>query len=544
MSATTVGCRCTSKRKCPWTSCTPRAPSPSPSSAHSAACGKCSRCDSRPDSPRARPPSHPGRVLLPSRVLPQPRFNVGAPPTVRKRSQTPTTEPAPFVPGAGTVRGPAPALVYVGAPPTVRKRSQTPTTEPAPFAPGAGTVRGPAPALVYVGAPPSVRKRSQTTTPEPAPIRTRGGCSYRPASCASPVSCRSTAVGAKAESNHNPRAYTLRTRGGCSYNKLVEVLGGVPFGHLFVQLAPGTVDLAAALYRGPYGDLLGPVHEVGIALGIEELGGAVHLVGHYAAIPGPDSHIGNTVLLTRHIAMPGQLPIEHIELALDLHGVAVDRVLELLRCVGIEMTEATTEQRSAPHLPEQPIQALGAPGHVLGNELTELLRQVQQDGAGLEQPQRRVDAGIQHGRDLRVGVDLDKAATELVTLVDTDQPGIVLGLADAQLQQLLEHDGDLDAVGRGQRIQLQRLLAARQLTVVGRAGNRAVDAGELAAIFLIPGPDSGWGVSVLGHHILPWWFRLQTVSRRQRHEGILPSARRSLPAQHCRCSGVQPQAWA
>src|SRR5690606_8382799 len=159
---------------------------------------------------------------------------------------------------------------------------------PPPFAPGAGapTVRPPAPARFHVGAPPSVRKRSQTTTPEPAPIRTRGGCSYRPASCASPVSCRSTALGAKAESNHHPRAYTLRTRGGCSYNKLVEVLGGVPFGHLFVQLAPGTVDLAAALYRGPYGDLLGPVHEVGIALGIEELGGAVHLVGHYAAIPG------------------------------------------------------------------------------------------------------------------------------------------------------------------------------------------------------------------------------------------------------------------
>src|SRR5690606_19670416 len=88
---------------------------------------------------RARLHSHPGRVLLPSGLLRQPRFPVGAPPTVRKRSQTTTTEPAaPFAPGAGTVRGPAPALVYVGAPPTVRKRNQTPTTEPTPFAPGAG----------------------------------------------------------------------------------------------------------------------------------------------------------------------------------------------------------------------------------------------------------------------------------------------------------------------------------------------------------------------------------------------------------------------
>src|SRR5690554_5449998 len=320
MSATTVGCRCTSKRKCPWTSCTPRAPSPSPSSAPSAACGKCSRCDSRPGSPRARPHSHPGRVLLPSGLLRQPRFHVGAPPTVRKRSQTPTTEPA------------------------------------APFAPGAGV----------------------PTLPTPAPA---------------PVSCRSTAHGAKAEPNPNHRACPLRTRGGCSYNKLVEVLGGVPFGHLFVQLAPGTVDLAAALYCGPYGDLLGPAHEVGIALGIEEFGGAVHLVGHYAAIPGPDGHVGDAVLVPGDIGVVGQLPIEHVQLTLGFHGVAVDRVLVLLRRVGVEVTEAAADEGRTAHLPEQPVEALGTTTDVLRNEGAELVRQIQQDGAGLEQPQRRVHAG-------------------------------------------------------------------------------------------------------------------------------------------------------
>src|SRR5690606_30947970 len=117
---------------------------------------------------------------LPSGLLRQPRFHVGAPPTVRKRSQTPTTEPTPFAPGAGapTLRPPASAPVSCRSTAHGAKRNQTTTPEPAPFAPGAGTVRGPAPALVYVGAPPSVRKRSQTTTPEPAPIRTRGGCSY------------------------------------------------------------------------------------------------------------------------------------------------------------------------------------------------------------------------------------------------------------------------------------------------------------------------------------------------------------------------------
>src|SRR5690554_265915 len=179
MSATTVGCRCTSKRKCPWTSCTPRAPSPSPSSAPSAACGKCSRCDSRPGNPRApafapgagaptlrspasagvscrstalgakaesnhnpraRPHSHPGRVLLPSGLLRQPRFHVGAPPRCESGVKPQPPSPPPSHPGrvllpSGVLRQPR---FHVGAPPTVRKRSQTPTTEPTPFAPGAG----------------------------------------------------------------------------------------------------------------------------------------------------------------------------------------------------------------------------------------------------------------------------------------------------------------------------------------------------------------------------------------------------------------------
>src|SRR5690606_29643374 len=243
-------------------------------------------------------------------------------------------------------------------------------------------------------APVSCRSTAHGAKAEPnpnhraRPLRTRGG--YRPGSCAGSGLCRSTAHGAKAEPNPNHRAYTLRTRGGCSYNKLVEVLGGVPFGHLFVQLAPGAVDLAAALYRGPCGDLLGPAHEVGIALGIEELGRAVHLVGHYATIPGPDGHVGDAVLVPGDIGVVGQLPIEHVQLTLGFHGVAVDRVLVLLRRVGVEVTEAAANEGRTAHLPEQPVEALGTTTDVLRNEGAELVRQIQQDGAGLEQPQRRV----------------------------------------------------------------------------------------------------------------------------------------------------------
>ena len=62
------------------------------------------------------------------------------------------------------------------------------------------------------------------------------------------------------------------------------------------------------------------------------------------------------------------------------------------------------------------------------------------------------------------------------------------------LVQLFEHDRHLDAIGRGQGIQLQRVLAYRQVFLVRGAGDGPVDAGELATVFLVPLPDGGRGV--------------------------------------------------
>jgi hypothetical protein len=59
----------------------------------------------------------------------------------------------------------------------------------------------------------------------------------------------------------------------------------------------------------------------------------------------------------------------------------------------------------------------------------------------------------------------------------------------AQGQQFLQHDGDLDAVRRAKRIELQRVPADRQLFVVRRPGDWTVDVGELAAAGLVPDPN-------------------------------------------------------
>ncbi|MNL61693.1 hypothetical protein D3C87_1856490 [compost metagenome] len=58
-------------------------------------------------------------------------------------------------------------------------------------------------------------------------------------------------------------------------------------------------------------------------------------------------------------------------------------------------------------------------------------------------------------------------------------------------QKLLEQDRHLDAVRRAERIKLQRVFSDRQFLGLGRAGDRPVDIGKLAAITLFPGPDLG-----------------------------------------------------
>src|SRR5262249_50692180 len=121
----------------------------------------------------------------------------------------------------------------------------------------------------------------------------------------------------------------------------------------------------------------------------------------------------------------------------------------------------------------------------------ELFGEIDEDRAGFEDADWGRAAAVDHRRDFRIRVDLDEAAAELVALADADQPGVVLGTLVPFRQQLLEHDGDLDAVRRALRIELQRVLADRQFLFVLCAGGRAVDVGEAAhrAVRLVPGPD-------------------------------------------------------
>jgi hypothetical protein len=141
----------------------------------------------------------------------------------------------------------------------------------------------------------------------------------------------------------------------------------------------------------------------------------------------------------------------------------------------VEMTEPAADVGRTAHLPEQPVERLGALVQIGRQERAEFLREIEQDRSGLEHATRFGTAPIHQSRYLRVRVHFYEATAELLALADVDQPGIVLGAAVAECEQLLQHHGYFHAVGRPTRIELQGMLADRQLRVMCRPGNGPID---------------------------------------------------------------------
>ena len=168
------------------------------------------------------------------------------------------------------------------------------------------------------------------------------------------------------------------------------------------------------------------------------------------------------------------------------------------------MAEPAAEIRGRAHLPEEPGQGFSAGGGVCRQKRPELLGQVHQDGAGFKHADGLGSAVVHQGRYLGVGVHLDEAAAELIA-IDPDQPGVIFGARMAGGQQLFQHDGHLDPVGRAHGIELQGVLADRQRLFVGGTGDGAIDGGEPAPALLVPGPDLGRGIfGRVGHGFGSW----------------------------------------
>ena len=233
-----------------------------------------------------------------------------------------------------------------------------------------------------------------------------------------------------------------------------------------------------------------------IGVHIEKLFRFIQVVEHQAAIPGPVRHIGDGVVVATEEAPLGEVAIQHIQLTLHFHGETVDRVLEFLRRIGIKMAKTATQVRHTAHLPEQPGKTFRARAGVFRQELAEFFRQIEQYRAGLEHPRGRVGTAIQQCGNLGVGVDLDKAGTELIALKDVDQPGIIFRALVTQCQQLLQQHRHFHTVRRGEGVELQRVLTPRQCVVVRGTGDGPIDIGKPTTIAGLPGPYFGWHILV------------------------------------------------
>ena len=141
-----------------------------------------------------------------------------------------------------------------------------------------------------------------------------------------------------------------RLRWGCARGDLVlrfgrEIAGVMSFVQLFFKRPAGSVDHPPAFDGRALADFFRPARQVFIFVRLQELarvvvGGAVQ---HPVAVPRPDRHIGNRIFVARDEMIVRKLPVEHVELAFQLHCITVDGVFDLHRSIGIEMPKAAAE---------------------------------------------------------------------------------------------------------------------------------------------------------------------------------------------------------
>ena len=153
--------------------------------------------------------------------------------------------------------------------------------------------------------------------------------------------------------------------------------------------------------------------------------------------------------------MLGVLPVQHAEQAARFAHVALQRALVFdgLASELVEETHLAEHRADAAHLEHEPLQRLELARVVLGHELAALAREVDQNRARFEQREWLAvgTVGVEDRGDLVVRVERQELGRHLVVGVERHAMHFV-GQA-----HFLQHDRDLHAVGRGQRVELQSL---------------------------------------------------------------------------------------
>ena len=133
-------------------------------------------------------------------------------------------------------------------------------------------------------------------------------------------------------------------------------------------------------------------------------------------------------------------------------AVALNRVLDRPRRGAQKVMHLAEHRSDAAHLKHQPLNRLEAFRLLLWQKAAGFVRQVQQDGAGLEQGIRLAvrTVAIDNRGDLAVRVDGNKARRELLAFADINR---VRGVGQ---RQFLQQDRHLAAVRRAPRVQIDQ----------------------------------------------------------------------------------------
>src|SRR5262245_6565074 len=222
--------------------------------------------------------------------------------------------------------------------------------------------------------------------------------------------------------------------------------------------APVGEHLHRALHRRALEDRVAPALERRVLVD-------VHALALGRAQPRHDRHVGNRVLVARHVFAFAQSLVHNPVEAIRFAPVAVHRVLDLLRRVAEEVVRLAEHRPDVAHLEHGPLHHLPALAQVLGQEAAGLRREVEQHRARLGERERLAvrAVGVDHRRHLVVRRDLEEIRLELVADADVDRDHAV------RRAGLLEHDVDLVAVGRRPRVEINHGAHSSELMTMVRA---------------------------------------------------------------------------